>query len=182
VHALGLGLDEKAIQALSTWRFRAGEKAGKPVAVIGTAEVNFNNPSLAAGGGLQPGQGVVVAISFAGTPPERDRDSLQESAKCATQAEMVIAGRGDMTFSDWEVHYSPKYKRCFLSIVYSSSHLAGARNLFAAFRWELMDVDERTDIAVSETDGPANPNVCRIEHKQAECERAKSFIDDHMKN
>lgn len=72
--------------------------------------------------------------------------------------------------------------QCFLSIVYSSSHLAGARSLFAGFRWELMDVVNRTELAASETDGPADPNLCRIENKQAECERAKSFIDEHMKN
>jgi TonB family protein len=38
---LGLGLDEKAIEAIKKWRFRPGMKNGKPVAVLVTIEVNF---------------------------------------------------------------------------------------------------------------------------------------------
>ena len=39
--SLGLGLDEKAIQAVGKWRFKPGLKDGKPVPVIATIEVNF---------------------------------------------------------------------------------------------------------------------------------------------
>ena len=39
--SLGLGLDEKAIEAVGLWRFTPGEKEGKPVAFKGTVEVNF---------------------------------------------------------------------------------------------------------------------------------------------
>jgi TonB family protein len=38
---LGLGLDEKAIDAVSQWRFRPGMKEGRPVNVAATVEVNF---------------------------------------------------------------------------------------------------------------------------------------------
>ena len=38
---LGLGLDEKAIEAVRHWRFRPARKDGKPVAVEATVEVNF---------------------------------------------------------------------------------------------------------------------------------------------
>ncbi len=38
---LGLGLDEKAIEAVSHWRFRAGMKGGRPVATQANIEVNF---------------------------------------------------------------------------------------------------------------------------------------------
>ena len=41
VRPLGLGLDEKAIEAVRKWRFRPGTKEGKPVAVYATIEVNF---------------------------------------------------------------------------------------------------------------------------------------------
>ncbi len=41
VRALGLGLDEKAIEAVSKWKFRPGFKDGKPVTVAATVEVNF---------------------------------------------------------------------------------------------------------------------------------------------
>jgi TonB family protein len=39
--SLGMGLDEKAIEAVQQWRFRPGMKDGKPVTVAATLEVNF---------------------------------------------------------------------------------------------------------------------------------------------
>ncbi len=39
--SLGLGLDEKAIEAVEQWKFRPGYHEGKPVAVEATIEVNF---------------------------------------------------------------------------------------------------------------------------------------------
>lgn len=41
IRPLGLGLDEKAIEAVSKWRFRAGMKGGRPVATQAQVEVNF---------------------------------------------------------------------------------------------------------------------------------------------
>jgi periplasmic protein TonB len=39
--SLGLGLDEKAIEAVRKWKFAPGKKDGRPVAVAATIEVNF---------------------------------------------------------------------------------------------------------------------------------------------
>lgn len=41
IRSLGLGLDEKAVEAIKKWRFRPGMKNGKAVAVHVTIEVNF---------------------------------------------------------------------------------------------------------------------------------------------
>ncbi len=41
IRPLGLGLDEKAIEAVSHWRFRPGMKGGRPVATQANIEVNF---------------------------------------------------------------------------------------------------------------------------------------------
>jgi TonB family protein len=41
LRSVGMGLDEKAIEAVMKWRFRAGYKDGKPVTVAAQVEVNF---------------------------------------------------------------------------------------------------------------------------------------------
>jgi TonB family protein len=41
IRPLGLGLDEKAIEAVQKWRFRPSMKDGRPVAVTANVEVNF---------------------------------------------------------------------------------------------------------------------------------------------
>jgi periplasmic protein TonB len=41
---IGLGLDEKAIEAVQQWRFEPGKKSGEPVAVRVQIEMNFHLP------------------------------------------------------------------------------------------------------------------------------------------
>ena len=41
VEGLGLGLDEKAIEAVKQWRFKPAYKEGKPVAVLQMVEMSF---------------------------------------------------------------------------------------------------------------------------------------------
>jgi TonB family protein len=41
MRSLGMGLDEKALEAVRTWRFEPARKDGVPVAVQISVEVNF---------------------------------------------------------------------------------------------------------------------------------------------
>jgi TonB family protein len=41
LRGLGLGLDENAVEAISGWQFKPGEKDGQPVKVAATIEVNY---------------------------------------------------------------------------------------------------------------------------------------------
>ena len=41
IRSLGLGLDEKAVEAVGNWQFKPGTKDGQAVTVIATIEVNF---------------------------------------------------------------------------------------------------------------------------------------------
>jgi TonB family protein len=41
IRGVGLGLDEKAIEAVNKWKFKPGMRNGQPVAVSATIEVNF---------------------------------------------------------------------------------------------------------------------------------------------
>ena len=38
---LGMGLDQKAMEAVKRWRFEPGTKNGQPVTVEATVDVNF---------------------------------------------------------------------------------------------------------------------------------------------
>ena len=44
IRRLGLGLDEKAVEAVSKWRFRSATKNGKAVPVQANILVNFRLP------------------------------------------------------------------------------------------------------------------------------------------
>jgi len=59
---LGLGLDEKAITAVSQWHFAPGTRDGQPVAVEATIEVNFRLLRL------DPRQWYLARVSFTAPP------------------------------------------------------------------------------------------------------------------
>jgi TonB family protein len=62
VQSLGLGLDEKAVETISSWRFAPADKEGNPVAVLAKVEVHFRLVGKA-------GEWRLTRASF--KPPER---------------------------------------------------------------------------------------------------------------
>jgi TPR repeat protein len=46
ISPLGFGLDEQALAAVAKWGFTPGMKAGRPVRILATVEVNFRFPGL----------------------------------------------------------------------------------------------------------------------------------------
>ena len=41
IRSLGFGLDQKAVEAITKWKFKPGTLGGQPVAVVAQVEVNF---------------------------------------------------------------------------------------------------------------------------------------------
>lgn len=54
--SLGMGLDEKAVEAVRLWKFESATRDGKPVAVPATIEINFRLPGLPADRGKGAGK------------------------------------------------------------------------------------------------------------------------------
>jgi TonB family protein len=54
-HSLGLGLDEKAIEAVRQWKFKPGYRDGNPVPVTANIEVNFRTLDTPASPGVEAG-------------------------------------------------------------------------------------------------------------------------------
>ena len=97
---LGFGLDEKAIEAVSQWRFAPGMKDGEPVRVAATVEVNFHlgerrGEFMWHTGGLEfpavPGRTAPQAID--GSFPKPAKQPLNESAIF----EFTVASNGRVT-------------------------------------------------------------------------------------
>lgn len=117
-----------------------------------------------------------------GTP-----DNWERSKECAAQAEKVMKWLlGNDTKTTWQNHYSPKYKRCFVT-TWRERQIKDWNGTVS--ETDLYDAFERAEIASSITVIPESTRftiLCRIDDKEQEshedCKAAADFISDHMKN
>ncbi|HEY6345103.1 MAG TPA: hypothetical protein VIY49_26700 [Bryobacteraceae bacterium] len=150
-----------------------------------------------------------TAVSFGQTATQKaptappKPDTWERSKECAAQAEKVVADRDRRTAAfgghsaDWTNHYSPKYNRCFVTVLYMADPKTAVKGA-PVFNSFLIDAFERSSVASSACCGSPEilchsgedaescrriwQSACKIEDQETDCEKAKQFIEEHMKN
>ena len=141
------------------------------------------------------------------SPPARSApaakpDTWEKSKECASQAEKVMADPGYAVAqgsAGYVNHYSPKYNRCFIEVYHFIKESVKGGPLTSTV---LVDAFERSGLA--NTSIGIKPEIacrneanreqcedlareiwkigCQIDGTPADCDKAKDFIAEHMKN
>lgn len=95
---LGLGLDERAVETVSTWRFRPAKRGGHPVSVKATVEVSFRAREVytrSSAHQFEPSWHLVRARCF---PPEGASRPIVESAEHPTSSNSLPSAMLSVSF------------------------------------------------------------------------------------
>jgi hypothetical protein len=120
----------------------------------------------------------------------------QERKACASQKEKIMAEwehPADGIALFWENHYSPRYDRCFITIITELTNRAqhdsgtGCGERYqgqARFcdEIQLIDAFETSPRLANSVSYPAVLGACRIHGEAVDCAKAANFISEHMKN
>src|SRR5215475_12024607 len=100
-----------------------------------------------------------------------DTDNWQRSKECAEQAEK-LAKRGSMSID--QIHYSPKYERCYAKLNEVDS---------VGINWYLYDVFEETWLArhllLHAPLKNGEDNACFINEERKDCAVVDGYIAEH---
>ena len=102
---------------------------------------------------------------------------------CAARADKLAKAHGwrsdsEKAPTDYENHYSPKYRRCYVE-----QQTNDARGINRAL-WDAFENHVLASIFFHHVDSPTE-NTCRIynaDHEIRDCDVTRKFIDDHMSN
>ena len=107
-------------------------------------------------------------------------DNYERMKDCAAQADRMARESNwgnDKSILGWGNHYSPKYGRCYVQV-------SGMSQTGDLYDEELYDAFESKVLATYTIHGE-NKIFCKItddDSSSGNCDDAKRFIDDHMKN
>jgi TonB family protein len=100
VRSLGYGLDQKAIEAASQWKFKPGMKDTQAVSVAATIEVNFRllkstraDTWFTGPMAFVPDAGIEPPVALDGAMPKAGKEASDESAVL----EFTVGGTGEVT-------------------------------------------------------------------------------------
>jgi TonB family protein len=100
MQSLGFGLDQKAIEAVSQWKFQPGTKDTRAVSVASTIEVNFRllkstraDTWFTGPMAFVPEAGIEPPVALGGAMPKAGKEASDESAVL----EFTVGGTGEVT-------------------------------------------------------------------------------------
>ena len=134
------------------------------------------------GGANRPGidMRICICLLAAAAAYAQEKAPEQKQRDCGARAAKVfqeLRGPG----ATWRTHYSVNSNRCLVAILSNYSGGNGAGTKFARYYWELVEAFSGKQLAVTQWDGPADVAYCRIEGVQAECLKARMYIENQLK-